>query len=109
MDIIDNLEAMLTKGKDNALLRYGLGNEYLKAKQLEKAIKHFNRAVELDPGYSAAWKLLGRALTENGEAQKAIAAYRSGIEIAEEKGDIQAAKEMRVFLRRVEKQQGQQK
>lgn len=103
--IINNLEAMLTKGQDNALLRYGLGNEYLKARQLEKAIEHLNKATELDPHYSAAWKQLGRALTENGQAQKAIAAYQSGIGVAEERGDIQAAKEMQVFLRRVKKQQ----
>ncbi|MCI3952406.1 MAG: mmgC12, partial [Burkholderiales bacterium] len=32
-----------------------------------------------DPGYSAAWKLLGRALDENAEPREALAAYREGI------------------------------
>ena len=56
-----------------------------------------------DPGYSAAWKVYGRALAEAGRAEEAIEAYRRGIEAAESKGDIQAAKEMRVFRRRLEK------
>ena len=61
------------------------------------------RALAHDPGYSAAWKAYGRALAEAGRAEEAIEAYRRGIEAAESKGDIQAAKEMRVFRRRLEK------
>ena len=60
-------------------------------------------ALARDPGYSAAWKLLGKALTEAGRAEEALAAYREGIAVAERKGDKQAAKEMTVFSRRVEK------
>ena len=67
---------------------------------------HLQKAVEHDPRYSAAWKLLGRALNESGEAQSALEAYRQGIEIAQAKGDVQAAKEMTVFARRIEKSLG---
>ena len=63
-------------------------------------------AVEHDPGYSAAWKLLGKALEGDGRDEEAAAAWRRGIEAAEAKGDKQAAKEMAVFLRRVEKRRG---
>lgn len=103
MSIIDNFEKMLAAGQDNALLRYSLGNEYLKVGDALTAVRHLQRAVEHDRGYSAAWKLLGKALTEAGDAAAAMAAYRSGIEVAERKGDKQAAKEMRVFLKRLEK------
>jgi hypothetical protein len=37
-------------------------------------------------------------------SQDALAAYRQGIIVAERKGDKQAAKEMQVFARRLEKQ-----
>jgi predicted Zn-dependent protease len=101
MAVVDNLEALLAKGTDNALLRFGLANEYLKLGQLEQAIGHLKRAIAHDPNYSAAWKRLGKALADTGRTDEACAAYESGIKAAEEKGDIQAAKEMRVFMKRL--------
>ena len=95
-DPLENFLAMLAGGRDNALLRFSLGNEYLKQGDAAKAAEHLRRAVEHDPKYSAAWKLLGQAL----------AAYRQGIAVAEARGDKQAAKEMGVFARRIEKQLG---
>ena len=56
------LERLLAAGKDGPLLRFGIGNEYLKLGNAEAAATHLRRAVELDPTYSAAWKMLGRAL-----------------------------------------------
>lgn len=101
MALIDKLEQLLASGQDSALLRYGLGNEYLKAGRFDRAVEHFRKAVEHDSNYSAAWKLLGRALTSAGRNDDAIRAYENGIRVAEEKGDVQAAKEMAVFLRRL--------
>jgi len=103
MAVVDNLEALLAKGTDNALLRFGLANEYLKLGQSEQAIGHLRKALAHDPKYSAAWKRLGKTLADTGRADEAIAAYESGVRAAEEKGDIQAAKEMRVFLKRLQK------
>lgn len=103
MGVVDNLEALLARGTDNALLRYSLGNEHLKLGHLEQSIGHLKRAVVHDPKYSAAWKVLGKALAQAGHTAEAIAAYESGIKVAEEKGDVQAAKEMKVFLKRLQK------
>ena len=101
MATIENFEAMLAAGRDNALLRYSLGSEYLKQGDAEKAAGHLRRAVEHDPKYSAAWKLLGRALADAERLEEALAAYRQGIAVAEARGDVQAAKEMSVFARRI--------
>jgi predicted Zn-dependent protease len=103
MDLITNLEAMLAAGKEGAMLRYSLGDAYLKAGDAVRAAPHLRRAVELDHDYSAAWKLLGRALTESRDFAHAEHAYATGIQVAERKGDIQAAKEMKVFLKRLQK------
>jgi predicted Zn-dependent protease len=103
MAIVDNLEAMLARGQDSALLRYSLGGEYLKLNQPDKAAEHLRQAVAKDPKYSAAWKLLGKALADAGYKDEAIKAYEDGIKVAEEKGDKQAAKEMTVFLKRLQK------
>jgi tetratricopeptide (TPR) repeat protein len=100
---IQKLENMLARGQDNALLRYALGNAYYQAGQRQDALPHLAKAVELDPNYSAAWKTYGKVLAELERHEEAIAAYGSGIEAAERRGDMQAAKEMRVFKRRLEK------
>ena len=99
-----HLEALLAKGPDTALLRYSLGNEYLKQGDLDRAIGHLAAATHLDPRYSAAWKLQGKALQAAGRPVEAIAILDRGIQVAEERGDIQAAKEMRVFHRRALKE-----
>ena len=102
--IIANLEKMLGGARDSALLRYSLGNEWLKNGNPAKAAECFRDALVNDPNYSAAWKLLGIALAESSEIQAALTAYEQGIRVAEERGDIQAAKEMTVFARRLRKQ-----
>ena len=101
---LETFEKLLAQGRDSALLRFSLGNECLKAGRIEDAVAHLRSAVGQDPHYSAAWKLLGKALAESGQAQVALDTYRQGIAAAEAKGDIQAAKEMKVFARRIEKQ-----
>ena len=98
-----DLEKLLAAGRETALLRFSIGNEYLKIAQPSTAAVHFQRAVELDPKYSAAWKLLGKALADAGQPAAALTAYRSGIEVAERNGDKQAAKEMTVFAARLER------
>lgn len=102
--IIVRLEELLAQGKDSALLRFSLGGEYFKLRETWVAVFHLKRALELDPNYSAAWKLLGMALAEAGVMNEALSTYRRGMEVAERRGDKQAAKEMAVFARRIEKQ-----
>jgi Tfp pilus assembly protein PilF len=103
MGIIENFEAMLRTGKDSAVLRFSLGKAYLDKGDSHVAIQHLRSAVAQDAEYSAAWKLLGKALTGAGAFDEALKVYQQGIQVAEAKGDIQAAKEMRVFLKRLEK------
>ena len=101
--MISSLEKLLGTSRDGALLRYSLGLEYQKAKDLERAIGYFRDAVERDALYSAAWKALGRALHDAGRDAEALETYRKGVEAARRKGDRQAEKEMTVFMRRLEK------
>jgi len=100
---IGRLEKLLGSPRDGGLLRYSLGMEYLKLENLEKAIAFFRDAVARDPGYSAAWRALGKTLETAGNSVEALAAYRMGIAAAQTKGDKQAEKEMTVFARRIEK------
>jgi tetratricopeptide (TPR) repeat protein len=100
---LETLEKLIGTPRDGALLRYSLGIEYSKLGDTAKAIDHLQEAVSKDPGYSAAWRSLGKALEEAARIPEALQAYRSGIAAAQKKGDKQAEKEMTVFARRLEK------
>jgi tetratricopeptide (TPR) repeat protein len=100
-DLIANLEALLVKGGDSATLRLALAARHLDAGDAAAAVKHAEAAVRLDPEYSAAWKALGSALAAAGRAAEAVQSYERGIAVAERRGDRQAAKEMRVFSKRL--------
>ena len=102
-DLLANLEALLAKGGDGAALRLALASRYLDAGDSSAAVRHAEAAVKLDPEYSAAWKTLGRALTAAGRIAEAQAAYERGADVAERRGDRQAAKEMRVFGKRLQR------
>ena len=103
---ITNLSKMLDGPRDGALLRFGLGNAWLDAGQPAEAVTHFREAVRRDPQYTAAWKLLGKALLASGDADAALGAYRQGLAVAEARGDMQAVREIGVFIRRLEREAG---
>ncbi|MBK9605152.1 MAG: tetratricopeptide repeat protein [Betaproteobacteria bacterium] len=104
--LIGNLEKLLAAGKDGALLRFGLGTAHLEAGDPAAAAAHLQQAVTMNPNYSAAWKLLGKALSAAGNPDGAMAAYRSGVAAAQQMGDKQTLREMEVFIRRLEKASG---
>ncbi|MET0071819.1 MAG: tetratricopeptide repeat protein [Candidatus Thiodiazotropha sp.] len=95
------LEKMLAQGNDSALLRYTLGSLCLKEEEPEMAVRHLAEAVKQDPNHSASWKIYGKALAALNREDEARRAYQRGIEVAEARGDVQAVKEMRVFLKRL--------
>ncbi len=104
MSQTDALEAMLARGQDSEMLRFTLGNSYFKEQDYSTAITHLQVAVTLKPDYSAAWKLLGRALAKNAQASEALLAFERGLAVAEANGDKQTLKEITVFRRRLQKQ-----
>jgi predicted Zn-dependent protease len=89
--------------RDGALLRLSLANALLAEDDVAAALVELRATLGFDPGFSAAWKLLAQLLASNGETSDARAAYQAGIAAAATRGDKQAEKEMRVFLRRLEK------
>jgi predicted Zn-dependent protease len=92
--------------RDGALLRHAIGTEWLKAGEPAKAAEAFQAAVDRDGNFSAGWKLLGRALQACARNDEARAAWQHGIAVANARGDLQAAREMTVFLRRIDRSKG---
>ena|SRR5690606_27953413 len=103
MDMTENLEALIAGGSDGAPVRFALASRYAAAGEVTRALEHAEVAVRIDADYSAAWKLLGKLRGEAGDPDGAIDAYEQGISVAERRGDQQAAKEMRVFRKRLER------
>ncbi len=103
--LIERLEAMLAKGSDNLLLRFGLGKAYAEEQLHDQAIAHLGQAVAFDPMHSGSWFWLGRAQYEGGRLDDALVTLERAVEVADRKGDVQAGKMARVFLSRVKKAQ----
>lgn len=104
--LIKALEGQVGGPRDGALLRFSLGNAWLGAGDPAAAAEAFRAALDFDGHYSAAWKLLGRALLDGGDADGAARAWEQGMVVAAERGDEQARREMEVFLRRLQRQAG---
>ncbi|WP_300614886.1 tetratricopeptide repeat protein [Dokdonella sp.] len=102
-DFIARLRAQIGGPRDGALLRFSLGQALLGNGDAAGAAVALREAVGFDAHYSAAWKLLGRALADSGDEAGAVVAFERGIEVAQARGDVQAAKEMTVFLKRLRK------
>lgn len=104
--MIDALQRQLGGPRDGALVRYSLGHALLARGDIDDAVVQLRAALVFDPRYSAAWKLLGEALLRAGDDAGACATWQTGISVASERGDTQAAKEMGVFLRRAARSTG---
>ncbi|TCV96319.1 hypothetical protein EC912_102670 [Luteibacter rhizovicinus] len=100
-ELIQRLRTQVGGVRDGALLRFSIGNALLGDARYAEAAVEFREAVAFDADYSAAWKLLGKTLLALDDEAGAAAAWRSGIEASERRGDKQAGKEMAVFLNRL--------
>ncbi len=103
MASVQSLLALMERGMDSPLLRYSLAGEMRKQDDLPGALPHAQKAVQMQPDFSAAWKLLGKIHAESGDTLMATEAYSKGIQVAKAQGDKQAEKEMLVFLKRLKR------
>ncbi len=101
----DKLEQMLAGGRDDAMLRFGLGSAYFNSNEFPQAIVHLKACIAHDAQYSAAYKLLGKALLRTGNQDEAIQVLSAGLPIAIARGDKQSQKEIEVFLTKANRAQ----
>jgi predicted Zn-dependent protease len=98
MPSIEKLEALLAKSPDDAFLNYGLAMALVSAGRSGEARARFERVLDVDPGYLAAYFQMARLLASTGDAAAARAALRAGIGRARTAGDAHAEGEMAAFL-----------
>ena len=94
MSRIDTLLGFLEDDPKDSFSRYALAMEYAKAGRVEDAIREYRTVVEKDPDYVATYYQLAKALEAEGQVEAARATYRSGIEVAERKGDAHTREEL---------------
>ena len=105
-DMTTRLQAMLDAGQDNLLLRFSLGKAMFEQDRYDAAIEHLTQALAFDDQFSNAWKLLGRARLAVNDQPGARQALQAGLVAAQARGDVQVAKEIGVFLKRLDKLAG---
>jgi predicted Zn-dependent protease len=79
---IEAFRAMLATQPEDAMIWYGLANEYLKGGNLSEAITALQAVIRYNPEMTAAYQLLGSALMEQGDLTAAQKTWEAGIDLA---------------------------
>ena len=90
---------MLRDGaEDDGFLRYCVAMEYRSEGNSAKAAECFRELLRCNPDYVPGYMQLGQLLNLLGCEDEARTVYRTGITVAQKKGDTHAAGEMSGFL-----------
>ena len=90
--------AMVARNPDNALARFGLANEALKAQLWDEAIEHLRAYLARYDDEGNGWGRLGEALAAVGRTDEARQALRTGIAASHRFGHPGMANELEARL-----------
>jgi tetratricopeptide (TPR) repeat protein len=91
---LEVLQQLLAQNPANTFARYGLAMERIKTGDLNGAIVEFERVLNIDPSYAAAYYHGGQTLEKLGRLDHARDLYRRGIAATRDPhalGELQAA------------------
>ncbi len=100
-DKIKQLEELIEIDPGDDDLPFLLGKALLDAGRYEESAARLAEASRRLPDLAAVWRWWGQALRDRGEPGEARRVWTEGIALAEKTGDLQAGKEMKVFLKRL--------
>ena len=95
------LEALLSMAEaqpEEAMIWYGLANEYSKLARWREAADALRRVVSLNPDYTSAYQMLGTAHANLGEREEARRAWLEGVAAAQRTGAWKARQHMEGLL-----------
>lgn len=101
-DRLRRLEQMLERNPGDPFLLYGIGLEYKKQNEPQRAIEYLDRAIAADAGYCYAYFQKGMICESQGQIEAAKRAYRAGIDAAQRKGDAHALSELQGALEMID-------
>ncbi len=93
----------MTQEAPDGMAWFSLGNAYKEADRLEDAAAALHKAVEMDPGLSRAYQVLGQALIALDKADEAGEILARGYSVAAERGDVMPQKAMGSLLEKLGK------
>ena len=99
---LDALREMLAADPNNALVRYGIANELIKAENFEEARASLLEYLSMHDDEGAAYRLLALANLRLGQVDNAREAYRRGMEVAMKHGHPSMAGEYEMALNDLE-------
>src|SRR4051812_2423680 len=97
-DRIAQFRKMSSDDPDNELGHFRLGQLLAEAGDHAEAAKSFERTLELSPGFSKVFQLLGQSQMKLGRKAEAIDVWTRGWKVADERGDKMPRDEMARLL-----------
>ena len=95
-------KGLLEEQPDDAMIWYGLANEYVKLQQWTEAAEALRNVIRRSPDSTAAYQLLGSALLNLGKADEARGVWAEGMRVAERTGAWNARGHMERLLAQTE-------
>jgi len=95
---IEALLAMTEAQPEEAMIWYGLANEYSKLERWREAADALRRVVRINPDFTSAYQMLGTSHMNLGERDTARDAWREGITVAGRTGAWKARQHMEGLL-----------
>lgn len=99
---LEQLKKMLETEPHDSFLNYALALEYAGANDLHKAIELMEKLIARDKQYLGAYYQLGKYYELLKQPEKAIHAYKTGIEIADQQKNRKARVELNEALLQLE-------
>ncbi len=94
MDRIRTIKEYLKESPDDSFLQHALALEYIKLGNEAEAQKLFEEILDREPDYLGSYYHLGKLLERIGEAEKAVAVYKTGMEVAKNANESRAYNEL---------------
>lgn len=98
MTRLEQLEKLTSMTPNDPMAHYGLGLEFVNQQRWPEAVAAFDRAMKVDPKYSAAYYHKARAEIAAGLNDAARATLNDGMRAAQQAGDWHTEGEMRELL-----------
>jgi predicted Zn-dependent protease len=95
---IEVFQEMTRQQPEDAMVWYGLASEFIKLERWQEAADALRRVVNLNPDYTAAFQMLGTALTNLNQTEEARRVWTEGIEAASRTGAWKARQHMEGLL-----------